>query len=141
MNIVGKYWGALWATLTGPTTLPLRVDAEGRLMTAIGSGDASNTSPLFTKSANYTPRGDQQITAATLATKQNLTVPANARVALIQNNCSQAVRWRDFGPDPTAAVGQRIIPGGYLTYDGTLANFEVIIEAAGTGNLDIAYYS
>jgi len=140
MNIVAKFWTA-WTTLTKDTTLPLRVDAEGRLMTAIGSGDASVTSPLFTKGANYTPRGDQQITAATLAAKQNLTVPANARIALIQNNCSQAIRWRDFGPDPTISVGQRIIPGGYLTYDGNLAAFEAIIEAAGTGTLDIIYYS
>lgn len=93
------------------------------------------------KGVTYTPLGDQQITAATLATKQNLTVPVGAKFAIMQNNTNQYLRWRDFGPDPTVSVGLRIAPGAPFTYDGNLATFEVIIEAAGTGTLDIAYYS
>lgn len=127
------------------------VDSGGRTEEAVGvvimggntAGGGGSSSAIAVKSANYTPRGDQQITIATLQTKQTLTVPSLATVAFMQNNTTQALRWRDSpsGTDPTTTVGQRIIAGATLTYDGNLANFEIIAEAAGTGTLDIVYYS
>ncbi len=115
-------------------------EAQGVVILA-GAGGAG--SGITVKPGNYTPRGDQQITIATLQTKQTLSIPANATVAFMQNNTTQALRWRDSpaGTDPTTTVGQRIVAGGTLTYDGALANFEIIAEAAGTGTLDIVYYS
>lgn len=103
----------------------------------------SSSSPSYVKAANYTPRGDQQITIATLQAVQSLTVPSNATVAFLQNNTTQAIRWRDTpaGTNPSTTVGQRILAGETLTYDGALANLELIAEAAGTGTLDIVYYS
>jgi hypothetical protein len=105
------------------------------------SGDGGTA--VFVKAKNYTPRGDQQITIATLQSVTALTVPANATVAFLQNNTTQAIRWRDSpaGTNPSTSVGQRIPAGETLTYDGALANLEMIAEAAGTGTLDIAYYS
>ena len=104
---------------------------------------AGSASPTFVKAANYVPRGDQQITIATLQSVTALTVPGSATVAFMQNNTNQAIRWRDTpaGTNPTTSVGQRILAGDTLTYDGALANWEGIAEAAGTGTLDIVYYS
>lgn len=92
---------------------------------------------------NYTPRGDQQFTIAQLQAKQTLTVPTGATVAIMQNNTTVALRWRDgpSGADPTTTVGQRIIAGDTLNYDGNLAQFEIIAEGTGTGTLDIWYGS
>ncbi len=107
---------------------------------AAGS-DGSNPVALQVRPSNYTPKGDQQITIATLQAKQTLTIPTGATIAILQNNTNQALRWRDSpaGTDPTTTVGQRIPAGETLTYDGTLAQFEIIAEAAGTGTLDIWY--
>lgn len=91
-------------------------------------------------SASFTPQGYQQISSATLAASTGLTVPAGATVAIIQNNGTQAVRFRDDGTDPTSSIGQRIPAGETLTYDGDLSAVEFIREADGA-ILDIAYYS
>lgn len=118
---------------TGMAAIPVYLDGV--------SGDGGTA--VFVKAKNYTPRGDQQITIATLQSVTALTVPANATVAFLQNNTTQAIRWRDSpaGTNPSTSVGQRIPAGETLTYDGALANLEMIAEAAGTGTLDIAYYS
>lgn len=107
----------------------------------VSGSDGSAPVSLQVKAASYVPKGDQQITIATLQAKQALTVPSGAVVAIIQNNTTQALRWRDgpAGTDPTTTVGQRIPAGETLTYDGTLSQFEIIAEAAGTGTLDIWY--
>ncbi len=94
----------------------------------------------FTKSANYTPRGYQQILSAGLAVAATLTVPLGATFARIQNNGTQAVRWRDDGVDPTSSLGQRISAGDDYVYDKSLSAIRLIREADGA-ILDIAYYS
>lgn len=108
-----------------------------------GASSGGSIGAVPVRAANYTPRGDQQITIATLQSVTALTVPTSATVAILQNNTTQAIRWRDTpaGTNPSASLGQRILAGDTLTYDGTLANLELIAEAAGTGTLDIVYYS
>jgi hypothetical protein len=55
------------------------------------------------------PLGYQQISAATLASATNLTVPTGAVLAIIR--CETAnVRWRDDGTAPTASVGMPMTP-------------------------------
>lgn len=108
----------------------VRVNFGGRslradLVTAVGTG--------------YTPKGYQQIADATLAAATALTVPAGSTYAVVQNNGSQPVRYRDDGTDPTTTVGMRIPAGNTLTYDGNLAAIKFIREAAGV-TLDVTYY-
>lgn len=83
------------------------------------------------------PLGYQQVTVLNSAAA--LTVPTNARVALIQAE-AQAVRWRDDGTNPTASVGMRMTttdPG--LWYIGDLAAVRFIEETAGA-KLNVSYY-
>lgn len=79
--------------------------------------------------------GFQQI--AVLTTAQSLTVPRDARAALIQTE-TQPVRWRDDGTNPTAAIGMRLIVGETLYYDGELSKLRVIEEAA-SAKINITY--
>lgn len=106
-------------------------------------GGIDNALNVTSRSAAFTPLGDQQITIATLAAVQTLTIPPGATVAIIQNNTTQAMRFRDRpdGTAPTATLGQRIAAGAPYTYDGDLTKFKMIREADGTGTVDIAYYS
>lgn len=84
---------------------------------------------------------DQQFTIAQIQTVQTLTVPAGATVALIQNNTTAAIRWRDNGSVPTTTLGIRLLAGTEpLVYDGSLAALRLIAEGSGTGTLDISYY-
>lgn len=84
-----------------------------------------------------TPLGYQQITALTAATA--LTVPAGARIAIIQPEAA-GMRWRDDGVDPTATVGMVLALGDApLTYNGNLAAIRLIQTATG-GILNISYY-
>ena len=71
--------------------------------------------------------GFQQI--AVLSTAQLLTVPANARAAIIHAE-TQAIRWRDDGTAPTAAIGMRLVVGDTLYYDGELSKLRLIEETA-----------
>lgn len=89
--------------------------------------------------ARMTPLGHQQITAATLATAQTLTVPTGAVYALIQAVSSTGikVRWRDDGTAPTATVGMQL--GSDMWYVGDLAALKFIREAAGV-TLEVSYY-
>jgi hypothetical protein len=84
-----------------------------------------------------TPVGYQQITDLDPAV--GLTVPAGARIAVIQAE-AQAVRWRDDGTDPTAAIGMPLAVGVAFTYTGDLAEILFFEQAAGA-KLNIAYYS
>lgn len=79
--------------------------------------------------------GYQQILPST---STGLTVPATATYAIIQAE-GQAVRWRDDGTAPTAAIGMVIGVGGELSYDGNL-NAIRFIEAAATAKLNVSYY-
>lgn len=86
--------------------------------------------------------GYQQIGTVTTATA--LTVPSNPlrgipTFAIIQAE-AQAVRWRDDGTDPTAAIGMVIPAGGELRYDGDLKGIRFIESTVGA-KLNVSYYS
>jgi hypothetical protein len=88
--------------------------------------------------------GYQQISTLTSATK--LTVPqrdqnglvGTPRIAIITPE-AQAVRWRDDGVAPTAAVGMPLAAGVTLQYDGDLTQIQFIEQTAGA-KLNITYY-
>lgn len=86
-----------------------------------------------------TPKGYQQFLDADLASVASLTVPSGATRAVIQNNGSQPVRWRDDGVNPTSTTGQRILSGEEKDYRGTLSAVRLIREASGA-SLDVLYY-
>ena len=85
--------------------------------------------------------GYQQITA--LNTAKSLTLPSIAGIqavyVIIQPE-SQAVRWRDDGTAPTAAIGMTIPAGGELRYDGDLTKIQ-FIETAASAKLNVSYYA
>lgn len=89
--------------------------------------------------------GYQQITSLTASTA--LTVPtqdANGlfvkpTIAVITPE-SQAVRWRDDGPAPTASVGMPLAAGVTLQYDGDLKQIRFIEQLSGA-KLNITYYA
>jgi hypothetical protein len=82
--------------------------------------------------------GFQQILAATVNTGASLTVPAGARMAQICAD-TQAVRWRDDGSAPTAAIGIILASGNCMIYSGPLNKIQFISQAAGA-NLNVSYY-
>jgi hypothetical protein len=84
---------------------------------------------------NQIPLGYQQITLSALS---SLTVPTGAQEALITVETA-AVRYRDDGTAPTAAIGMPLAVGATLDYTGTLANIQFIAQT-GTPVLDILYY-
>jgi hypothetical protein len=90
--------------------------------------------------------GYQQISALTSAT--GLTVPQldpvtglNLKpvIALITPE-SQAVRWRDDGTAPTAAIGMPLAAGVTLQYDGDLNKIK-FIEQLASAKINISYYA
>ena len=81
--------------------------------------------------------GYQQI--GTVTTAQSLTVPTGATFAIIQAE-AQAVRWRDDGTAPTAAIGMTIPAGGELRYDGNLRGIQ-FIEVTASAKLNVSFYS
>lgn len=83
------------------------------------------------------PCGFQQIPCDTV---QPLTVPANARWALLRAE-GQTVRIRDDGADPTASVGfPLLVAGDALVYTGNLKGLRAIAATAG-GILDVLFYA
>jgi hypothetical protein len=92
--------------------------------------------------AQLKPLGYQQISAATLATATSLTVPAGAvRADFGVNPTGTAVRYRDDGTAPTAALGMVINGLNYppLPYTGDLAKIQFILST-GAPILDVLYY-
>lgn len=85
---------------------------------------------------NLRPLGYQQITG--LFAVQGLTVPAGTAMALI--SCAgAAVRWRDDGVDPTAAIGYPLPIGGELVYAAAFSQIRFFEQVPGS-ILDICYY-
>ncbi|MDB5280874.1 MAG: hypothetical protein JWR61_5829 [Ferruginibacter sp.] len=83
------------------------------------------------------PLGYQQIGTLTGAT--GLTVPSGATLAIISAE-GTAVRWRDDGVAPTAAIGVPMaITDSPLQYSGTLAALK-FIEQTASAKLNVAYY-
>lgn len=86
--------------------------------------------------AGYVPVGYQQLTS--LATSTALTVPASAQFALIQAE-AQALRYRDDGVAPTAAIGMVLAVGDSIWYTGDLVALR-IIQVAASGIANVSYY-
>lgn len=82
--------------------------------------------------------GYQQFAAGSLAAATGLTVPAGAAFAIIIAE-AQAVRWRDDGTDPTAAIGMPLAVGTTLVFEGQLARVKFIQQVAGA-ILNVTYY-
>lgn len=81
--------------------------------------------------------GYQQITS--LAAAANLpTIPSTADCCVIVAE-TQAVRFRDDGTNPTAAIGIPLAVGVEFFYIGPLANIK-FIEQTASAKLNIAYY-
>lgn len=80
--------------------------------------------------------GYQQVIGAAGATA--LTVPPGSQFCIITPE-AQAIRWRDDGTNPTAAIGYPLAVGNELVYTGNLATFRMIEQVAGT-TVNICYY-
>lgn len=85
---------------------------------------------------NRIPLGYQQITS--LSASQPLTVPEGTRFVLLVAE-TQAVRWRDDGTAPTAAVGVPLAAGDSFMYTGDPAAIR-FIEQTASAKLNISYY-
>jgi hypothetical protein len=83
----------------------------------------------------YQALGYQQLIGSGLMT---LTVPPNATMALIEVE-GQAIRWRDDGTAPTAAIGMPVAVGQEWQYSGPLAALQLIAQS-GTATVNISYY-
>ncbi len=82
------------------------------------------------------PLGFQAI--ADLSAAVGLTPPVGATYAII-NPTGQAVRWRDVGVNPTAAIGMPIPANGSFTYYGDLSAIKFIQQTASAA-LNVSYY-
>jgi len=87
-------------------------------------------------STSLRPLGYQQITS--LAASTALTVPAGAALALIKPS-TQAIRVRDDGTAPTAAVGYPVAVGVEYRVEGGLSSFRMIEQTA-SASVDVLYY-
>lgn len=77
-------------------------------------------------------------TALTVPVRDTLGISSTPTVAFITPE-TQAVRWRDDGVAPTAAVGMPLAVGATLVYDGDLTKIRFIQQAA-TATLNVSYY-
>lgn len=84
------------------------------------------------------PLGYVQMTS--LGSAVSLTsIPAGATKVVMQSE-AQDVRFRDDGTNPTAAIGMILEVKKPWTYEGDLKRIKVI-EAAGSGKLNLMYYA
>lgn len=104
-------------------------------MSSNNQGNPSAAIPVYSTTGG-SPMGYQQITS--LGAAQHLTVPTGAQLAIIVSE-AQAVRYRDDGTAPTAAIGMPLAVGQVLQYTGDLSEIE-FIEQAGGAKLNISYY-
>lgn len=82
-------------------------------------------------------KGYQQITSLAAATA--LTVPAGTSV-VVMKCATQAVRFRDDGTNPTAAIGYPLATGVEFIYTAASAERIRVIEQAASAVLDVLYY-
>lgn len=115
------------------------IDPDTGLAYRIGGSAAANDATGAAKAPTYTALGYRQVTA-TGSVFTLPTPPAGTRRAIIQAE-AQAIRWRDDGTAPTAAIGMTIGAGGELRYDG--ANMTALQMIAGVAGAiaNISYYS
>lgn len=82
--------------------------------------------------------GYQQLAA--LGTAVGLTIPEGTSMVVIVAE-TQAVRWRDDGVDPTAAVGMPLAVGVEFIYTaGNLPSLK-FIEQTASAKLNVSYYA
>lgn len=108
--------------------------ADGRHIVTPVAVDADGDTRIV--DGGIVPLGYQQLTALTASTA--LTVPAGARLALIQADGAD-LRWRDDGVDPTATVGMILRMDSELVYNGDLAALRVI-AISGSPILNVCYW-
>jgi hypothetical protein len=83
--------------------------------------------------------GYQQIAAGGVDTSTALTVPEGATVAIFKP-AAQAIRFRDDGTAPTAAIGYPVAVGTEYVYcSPSISRVRIIAQVAGAA-LDILYY-
>ena len=96
-----------------------------------------------TVSGSRKPLGYQQIAAGGLAAATKLTLPTALAgfvpTYIVIQAEAQAVRWRDDGIAPTAAVGMQIAAGGELDYTGDPSTIQ-FIQAVGGAILNVSFY-
>lgn len=86
------------------------------------------------------PVGYEQVTAGFAAAQNLPNIPDGAELALIQP-IGGAIRFRDDGTSPTAAIGMRVSDGDSIQYPGDLAAFEFIGDGGGVPTeVNIAFY-
>jgi len=82
--------------------------------------------------------GAAAATALTIPTRDNNGTSAIPTTAVIIVE-GQAVRYRDDGTNPTAAVGMPISIGTVFFYDGDLSRIR-FIQVAATATINVSYY-
>lgn len=84
-------------------------------------------------------KGYQQFAAGAVDTATALTVPDGASVAIFKP-AAQAIRFRDDGTNPTAAIGYPVAVGAEYVYaSSSLPRVRIIASTAGAA-LDVLYY-
>lgn len=101
-----------------------------------GQGSPAAAIPVYSVPCLSAPRGYQQITSLSVSTA--LTVPAGTTFAVIAVE-GAAVRYRDDGIAPTAAIGMPLAIGATLTYAASLSAVRFIQQAA-SAILNVSYY-
>lgn len=107
----------------------------GNLEIAVAPGQSIATNPN-----TLVPLGFEQLSVTNVAV--GLTVPVNAKLALIENDTSvgNPVRWRDDGVAPTAAIGMSLEKGVSFEYTGDLSAIEFVRKGGSNSTLNISYY-
>lgn len=88
------------------------------------------------KTSILRPLGYAQVTGPAVSTP--LVPPAGTSLIVIQCE-TQAIRWRDDGVDPTAAIGQPLAAGLEMQYTGSFVAFRYIQQAV-SAVVNICYY-
>lgn len=131
--------------------VPVKVDAQGRLMVAgitLEAGTVNVSSevevkndtgnPIPVAAAARTCVGRQTISVTTGAVS-TLTVPAGANAALIQADGSSVSMTLDGTTNPTSTVGTRLDDGVIFAVDSSLAAVKLIARTAAT-NVQVTYF-
>lgn len=96
---------------------------------------------VATPSLPLVPLGYCQLTSidtAALVSSCSGGIPAGANMALLQPE-AQAIRYRDDGTNPTAAIGMPMAVGATTLYAGAPSKLRVISQTAGA-KLNVLFY-
>jgi hypothetical protein len=91
------------------------------------------------KSVSTYHQSNTVTTAQTLATIAGITIPDSVKSALVSVE-TQAVRYREDGTNPTAAIGHLIAAGGSITFDAATLRRVKLIQATATAVINITFY-